>query len=78
MDDDQARNFWERALREIEDGGFFAPVQTAEPLASAAAPEPARRKARRRPTNVQLVAIVVLISLVLALAVVSWLTPALF
>lgn len=76
MDDEQARRFWERALREIRDDGFFAPVQTAE--------RPAAPRVRRshRPsiqlTNLQLILIVVAVALVTTLLVVGWLAPALF
>jgi hypothetical protein len=78
MDEDRARDFWERALGEIEDGGFFAPVQTAAPPEAKPAVASAPRAHRRHPTNVELVAFVVFISLLLVLAVVSWLAPALF
>lgn len=76
MDDEQARRFWERALREIRDNGFFAPVQTAEPPQVEVEPRATRR--RFHLTNLQLVLIVIVISLVLALIVLSWLAPALF
>jgi hypothetical protein len=63
MDDDRARHFWERTLREIQDDGFFAPVQTAEPPTPESPPVPTPRG--RRLTNLHLVGIVVVISLIL-------------
>jgi hypothetical protein len=76
MDDEQARRFWERALREIPDDGFFAPVQTAE------RPSPPRARRVRRPglhlTNVHLILIVLALALLTTLLVVGWLLPALF
>ena len=78
MDEDRARDFWERALGEIDDGGFFAPVQTATPPEAKPAALPPRRRHRRHPTNLELVVLVVFVSLLLVLAVVSWLAPALF
>jgi hypothetical protein len=74
-DDEQTRHFWERTLREIKDDGFFAPVQTADPPAEATP----QLKTRRRPhlSNVHLVLIVVIISLILAAFVLNWLAPAL-
>jgi hypothetical protein len=75
MDDERARDFWERALGDIQDDGFFAPVRTAEPPAP---PPPVRIRKRRGLSNIQLVLIVVVISLILALIIVSWLAPALF
>ncbi len=76
MDDERARHFWERTLREIQDDGFFAPVQTAEPPR----PElpPLRIRPRRRLTNTHLVLIVVIVAMVLAAAVMTWLAPAFF
>ena len=78
MDEDRARDFWERALGEIEDDGFFATVQTAAPPEAKPVAAPIKRTRRRHPTNVELVLLVILVSLVLVLAVVSWLAPALF
>ena len=78
MDEDRARDFWERTLGEIEDGGFFAPVSTAEPPVAAPPPVPEPPKRGRRPTNVQLVLTVVFISFLLVFAVFNWLVPALF
>lgn len=78
MDEDRARDFWERALRDIDDDGFFAPVRTAEPVVAQPAPLPHRQPAGRRLTNVQMVLMVVLLSLLLVLVVVYGLTPALF
>ena len=76
MDDEQARRFWERALRDIQDDGFFAPVQTAEPPRSDEPPAPAAH--RRQLTNLHLVLLVIGLSLILALIVLNWLAPALF
>ncbi len=75
MDDERARHFWERTLREIQDDGFFAPVQTAE----LPQPEslPPAISPRRRLTNVHLILIVVFVSLILAAVVLNWLAPAL-
>jgi len=78
MDEDRARDFWERALRDIDDDGFFAPVKTAEPVVERPAPQPRPEPAGRRLTNVQMVLMVVLLSLLLVLVVVYGLTPALF
>lgn len=75
MDEERARDFWERALGEIQDDGFFAPVGTAEPPAPSTPPE---TPARPRLSNLHLVLLVVVISLLLALIVVNWLAPALF
>jgi hypothetical protein len=74
-DDEQARHFWERTLREINDDGFFAPVQTADPPNS---PSPiVKQRARPHLTNIHLVLIVVIVSLILAAIVLNWLAPAL-
>lgn len=78
MDEDRARDFWERALGEIEDGGFFAPVQTAAPPEQTRVAAPAPRARRHHPTNLELVLLVLFVSLLLVLAVMSWLAPALF
>ena len=75
MDEERARDFWERALGEIQDDGFFGPVRTAEPPAP---PPPTPPRPRRQLSNVQLVLIVVATSLLLALLVLNWLAPALF
>jgi hypothetical protein len=75
MDDERARRFWERALRDIRDDGFFAPVQTAERPQPEAPPIVARR--RRRLTNLHLILIVVGVSVILALIILNWLAPAL-
>jgi hypothetical protein len=73
MDERRARHFWESALREIQDDGFFAPVQTAEPPRPVL-PRPKRK--RRRLSNLHLVLIVVALSLTLAFIIVNWLAPA--
>jgi hypothetical protein len=76
MDDDElTRHFWERTLREIKDDGFFAPVQTADPPPDA----PLAPKVRTSPrlTNVHLVLIVIVVSLIIAAIVLNWLAPAL-
>lgn len=78
MDEEQTRDFWERALRDIPDGGFFAPVQTAEPLVASPIKQQIERPKRRHPTSLELGLIVLFASLLLVLAVVSWLAPALF
>lgn len=75
MDEERARDFWERALGDIQDDGFFGPVRTAEPPAPPALP---KAPAPRRLSNIQLVLIVVATSLLLALIVLNWLAPALF
>jgi hypothetical protein len=75
MDDERARHFWEQNLREIQDGGFFAPVQTAEPPPPESPPVSTR--SRPRLTNVHLIVLVLVISLILAAVVVNWLAPAL-
>jgi hypothetical protein len=76
MDEENSRRFWERALKEIQDDGFFAPVQTAEPPPAEPAPiiqpEPVRRF-----SNFHLVLIVIVLALLLAVVVVNWLAPAL-
>jgi hypothetical protein len=76
MDDEQARHFWERALREIRDDGFFAPVQTAErpPTAHIARP----RRPSFRLTNLQLILIVIALAILTTLLVLVWLAPILF
>jgi hypothetical protein len=78
MDDEHSRRFWEQALRDIRDDGFFAPVQTAEPpeQEEVTPPEPLPRSTRRL-TNLHLVLIVVALALILAIVVVNWLAPAL-
>jgi hypothetical protein len=76
MDDEQARRFWERALREIRDDGFFAPVQTAERPSAPRVPRPRAR--RLHLTNVHLVLLVVALALLTTLLVIVWLAPALF
>ncbi len=75
MDDEQARRFWERALREIHDDGFFALVQTAE----RPAPRVARtQRSEFRLTNLQLVIIAAALALLTTLLMIFWLAPALF
>lgn len=76
MDDEQSRRFWERALREIRDDGFFSPVQTAErpPAAQIAR----RRRPSFRPSNLQLVLIVVALAILTTLLVVVCLAPTFF
>jgi hypothetical protein len=77
MNEEHARDFWERALDEIQDDGFFAPVSTAEPPPLIGPPTaPARRGPRF--SVLQLVLMVVATALVLALIVVVWLAPALY
>ena len=81
MEDEHSRRFWERALSEIPDDGFFSPVQTAEPAVAEpplAEPPPEIVPApRHRFSNLHLVLIVVALALLLAVAVVNWLAPAL-
>jgi len=74
-DDEQARHFWEQTLREIQDDGFFAPVQTAEPPRLES--QPVRARARHRLTNAHLVLIVFVVAFILAAIVLNWLAPAL-
>jgi hypothetical protein len=76
MDDERARRFWERALRDIRDEGFFTSVQTAEPPPAPVAQR--ERRLRLRLTNLHLVLIVITISLIVTLVVLNWLAPALF
>jgi hypothetical protein len=74
-DDEQARHFWERTLREINDDGFFAPVQTADPPVD----ETPAIKTRSSPrlNNVHLILIVIIVSLIITAVVLNWVAPAL-
>lgn len=74
MDDEQARRFWERALREIRDDGFFAPVQTAERPPTVRVPRVRGR--RLRLTNLQLVMLAVALALLTTFLVIVLLAPA--
>jgi len=78
MNEERARDFWERALDEIQDDGFFAPVSTAEPPPPVEPPAPVVRRHRPRFSDAQLVLMVVAAAVILALSVVIWLAPALY
>lgn len=78
MDESRARDFWERALRDIADDGFFSPVQTAEPVEAEPRNGSSEPLGRRHPTNLELALMVVVVSVLLALVVVTVIVPALF
>jgi len=77
MNEERARDFWERALDEIQDDGFFAPVSTAELPPPAEPPAPPVRHGVRF-SDLQLVLMVLAASVILALIVIIWLAPALY
>jgi hypothetical protein len=74
-EEERARHFWERTLREIHDDGFFAPVQTADPPT----PEspPVRTRSTPRITSLHLVLMVVAVAVIVAAVVLYWVAPAL-